>query len=388
MNMKVKRMFVWVLCMLSVSLFTAAQEMRALHVGTGLLDSHCSLQIVDGSLYVATDDGIKRMSLANEGKWDVWKFGSKRVTELATCGQHWMVAIEEQPEAGSYQFSYRLMSSEDGGATFAELSTPDGGEHWKNVRAIALNPSDSRACMVSTEQGLWESVDGGISWEKLSDIADRFIAYHPRKSQLRYMCGSSGIYGTVYRSEDSGHTWSVFDTVESDNFVYNLDFHPNRDNLMCFGHWYGAGVSDDGGLSWRQHGYPAVPRNSGGVVVFDRRGGTDLYYAFSRDNTVYLMRSCDDGLTWNSEATLSGIPGEYYGNGLSMVQQGDTIYFATSVDVYAAKLSAFSGIDCPSASSNSTGQVYDIGGRKRSALVKGVNIVSSGQRQARKVAVK
>jgi len=99
------------------------------------------------------------------------------------------------------------------------------------IDCIAFHPTDTSVFWIgSPTGGLWKTIDGGQTWNPLTDnlpsigIAD--IAIHPRHPDTIYIATGDRDAGEIYsagvlKSTDGGATWSLTDLnfVQSDNFV-------------------------------------------------------------------------------------------------------------------------------------------------------------------------
>jgi photosystem II stability/assembly factor-like uncharacterized protein len=104
-----------------------------------------------------------------------------------------------------YQGGVFRRISGDGGWTRLTGGLPEDAE----VRAIAVDPRDSRVVFAGTQYGPYRSGDAGETWEAVSfpdrDAVVWSLAFDPRDPRTMY----AGTAPTgVYRSRDSGATWS------------------------------------------------------------------------------------------------------------------------------------------------------------------------------------
>lgn len=92
------------------------------------------------------------------------------------------------------------------------LVSRDGGKTWaQNLRAplmgLALNPADPKR-VVAAGPGVLLSTNGGASWKRVLDIPDGGgpVAWSQSNPKIAYAVGFDR---TLYRSTDSGQTWSA-----------------------------------------------------------------------------------------------------------------------------------------------------------------------------------
>jgi len=72
---------------------------------------------------------------------------------------------------------------------------------------LALNPADPKR-VLAAGPGVLLSTDGGTSWKKVLDIAEGAgpLAWSRSDPRIAYVVGFDR---TLYRSTDSGRTWSA-----------------------------------------------------------------------------------------------------------------------------------------------------------------------------------
>jgi photosystem II stability/assembly factor-like uncharacterized protein len=92
------------------------------------------------------------------------------------------------------------------------LVSPDGGRTWRRVLAaqlmgLALNPDDPKR-LLAAGLGILLSTDGGQSWHQRLKITQGAgpVAWSPSNPKVAYVVGFDR---TLYRSTDSGETWSA-----------------------------------------------------------------------------------------------------------------------------------------------------------------------------------
>ena len=109
-----------------------------------------------------------------------------------------------------------LYAGTDGGGVF---KTTDGGGWWREVnrglidktlRALVIDPRDAQILYAGTWHGVYKTTDGGENWKAntagLFDIDVRALAIDPTDSRVLYAATDPG---GVYRSADSGWTWTL-----------------------------------------------------------------------------------------------------------------------------------------------------------------------------------
>ena len=144
----------------------------------------------------------------------------------------------------------------------------DGAHSWRLlvnfnrpqlfVDHIIVDPRDSKVLYVATHRhkdagGFFKSKDGGLTWREAPEL---------RKEALHSMTQAESnpdilLVGTitgVYRSNDSGETWTPLPTIPkagNEVDVESLAIDPRDSNIIYAGTWYLPYKSTDGGQSWK-----------------------------------------------------------------------------------------------------------------------------------------
>jgi photosystem II stability/assembly factor-like uncharacterized protein len=166
----------------------------------------------------------------------------------------------------------------------------DGGKTWKNVglrdsRAIGkviINPNNPDIVFVAalghpygpnTERGIFRTVDGGKSWEKV-----------------------------LYKDENTGAVDVAFDP-HNPNILFATLWQARRTSWSLASGGPGSGLyrSNDGGTTWKrleEHGLPKGPYGRIGIAV---AANSDRVYALieAHNPDGGLYRSDDGGETWD-----------------------------------------------------------------------------------------
>jgi photosystem II stability/assembly factor-like uncharacterized protein len=166
----------------------------------------------------------------------------------------------------------------------------DGGKTWKNIglrdsRAIGkviINPSNPEIVFVAalghpygpnTERGIFRTVDGGKSWEKV-----------------------------LYKDENTGGIDVAFDP-HNPNILFAALWQARRTSWSLDSGGPGSGLyrSNDGGTTWKrleEHGLPKGPYGRIGIAV---AANSDRVYALieAHNPDGGLYRSDDGGETWD-----------------------------------------------------------------------------------------
>ncbi len=144
----------------------------------------------------------------------------------------------------------RLVVTEDGGATFAEVRRWD---ERAGARAVAVERLDGRRVVAAGgDGGLEISEDGGSSWRKSLPPLDpgvgvSFVAFHPARPQLLF----AGTFRHPFRSADLGRSWSrIASGMVEDTEVFGIEFAPGNPDDFWAATCGWVYRTTDGGASW------------------------------------------------------------------------------------------------------------------------------------------
>jgi hypothetical protein len=160
------------------------------------------------------------------------------------------------------------------------LNTAYAGSIWTGrVTSVAVDPADANHWLIGAAQGgVWDSHDAGATWQPRTDgqpsLAIGAIAFSPTSPNVVYAgTGEAKFIGWTYagagmlRSDDSGATWSVVNTITfARASVRGILVHPADPNIVVAGTArgaagrdldfvtsapiYGVQRSTDGGRTW------------------------------------------------------------------------------------------------------------------------------------------
>ena len=252
--------------------------------------------------------------------------------------------------------------------------TTDGGQYWRNVSDGYFNTAAIGALTVSTADpnviyagtgetsirgnvshgdGIYKSVDAGLSWRHIGLSDTRHIGkiqVHPRDPDIVYAAALGHAFGPneqrgVFRSRDGGENWenvlyksdragSHDVTMDVNNPrilfapIWQTQRYPHR--LESGGAECGLWRSMDSGDSWedvsRKPGLPRGVLGKIGVAISPAQAGRVWAVVEARDGAVF--RSDDYGETWIrlSEQSLLRTRPWYYMHITADTQDPDTVY--------------------------------------------------------------
>lgn len=288
----------------------AQNDANIVYVGTGS-DGLRSNVIVGKGMYKSVDGG---QTWEHIGLRETGHIGAVEI-DPANHNIVWVAAIGQAFNANEERGIYK---TEDGGKTwnkvlyisdtvgFADLELLPGNPNivfaaaWKAAR----KPWTIISGGTQEEGGLYKSVDGGESWEKITEglpqglIGDIDLAISPADSSIVYaLFEAPDPDGGLYRSEDQGRT---FEHVSDDSNIRNRPFYygnieadPQNANIVYS--LAGRFVrSEDGGETWTR----VIPPHDDNHDMWINPDNPDL---FIQGNDGGANVTHNGGKTWSTQ---------------------------------------------------------------------------------------
>lgn len=134
-------------------------------------------------------------------------------------------------------------------------------EGMLDCHAIAISPAKPDAPIVALRKGLFQTQNGGKTWNNLEigrfspTTYGRDIKQSPHDPKTMYAClsvSAASHDGGVYRSDDAGETWRRFDKVQVHGTVMSVAPSLSDPNAVFLGARYKGEVFGtlDGGKTW------------------------------------------------------------------------------------------------------------------------------------------
>ena len=166
----------------------------------------------------------------------------------------------------------------------------------RSCASIAIHPTNPNIWYVATNDAVYKTRDGGVSWEQFPNFSARRVttlALDPRYPATVY-AGTMG--DAVYKSPDGGQHWLPHNVglKEHVSFVNQFVFHPGLSEKIYAATTVGAYYTNDGGREWeeRMNGMKEVH-----IVVsigINPKAPTVLYAG----TTGGIYRSDDAAMSW------------------------------------------------------------------------------------------
>lgn len=241
------------------------------------------------------------------------------------------------------------------------------------VGAVAASPKDAKQVVAGTDNDLFQSGDGGATWESLTSrlptstkaIVVHQIAFHPTQDNTYFAVGVSGGYGKVIRTTDGGkNLQDIFTNSKPGQAVTSIAIQPESGAIFVGDQLGNVYRSADGGTSWQRiFSVGRIPVSSltlsggtlfagtvGGGVWRSGDGGASFAPAGGLPNgaqSVWALTSGFGGVYVGSEKGLSvtrdfGASWQSVGTPLpaggervqALAVSGPNLYFATNAVVY------------------------------------------------------
>ena len=197
------------------------------------------------------------------------------------------------------------------------------------------NPRNS----VSIGNGVYKSVDGGVTWQHLGlDKTERIhrIVLHPRDPNIAWVAAMGQAWGQnaergVFKTTDGGKTWTKVLYVDERTGAADLVIDPANPNKLFAAMWEyrrwpwffnsggpgsGLHVTYDGGATWKrfteEDGMPKGALGRVGIAI--ARSNPNIVYALVEADKSALLRSEDGGRKWtavNTEYNVASRPFYY-----------------------------------------------------------------------------
>jgi photosystem II stability/assembly factor-like uncharacterized protein len=242
-------------------------------------------------------------------------------SRLGTEDVHSLAFVDDDPNRLLFGHHGGISASDDGGRSWQSLGTRsdamslgaasdgsiviaghevfassrDDGRTWENIPAalpsldihgFARDPGDpARMWAYLATGGLWESLDGGITWEGVQQENVLFpVAVRASGATRLFGVTANGLAS----SDDGGRTWRSVATPE----IYPLAslVATTDGSVLVAGGQGGLARSDDGGATWSELPFDgqaaAIAVTAGGATIGIVTRSTDFF------------RSDDGGRTW------------------------------------------------------------------------------------------
>jgi photosystem II stability/assembly factor-like uncharacterized protein len=177
------------------------------------------------------------------------------------------------------------------------------------VDHIIVDPRNSKVLYVATHRhkdpgGFFKSSDGGLTWRESPDLRNEAL-HSLAQSERDPNILITGTFNGMFRSTDSGETWTPLSTASTPGLVHveSLAIDPHDTNTIYAGTWYLPYKTTDGGKTWRIIKNGIIDDSDIFAINLDPRDSRHIIA--SACSGIYETR--DAGESWHK---VQGIPSQ------------------------------------------------------------------------------
>jgi len=188
------------------------------------------------TLYVGTDIGVFRST--NSG--DTWRaLTSLPNTELNNRGVHFLAIDPKAPTTLYAGAEVSVFRSTNSGSTWTEFGPVALG----TVISLVINPLTPTTQYAGAGGGVFRSTDSGSTWSAPNTDFPQYttaycLAIDPKTPAILYagtLNGNAGTGSGVFRSTNSGNTWTSLGTGITNQKVHSLAVNPLTPSILYAG---------------------------------------------------------------------------------------------------------------------------------------------------------
>ena len=331
------------------------------------VDGHWSPGVgrIDRIAVDPTDSKIMYIGAPSGGLWKTYDRGltwTSLTDHLPTLGVSGIALNPKNP-----QEIYISSGDGDGGYTYTSgvFKSTDGGETWeitgfevdlttrKNSKDLIMNPEEPNILFVSTNIGLYKTVDSGETWYKVADGEFDDLCFKPGDPQTVY----ASQFTAIHVSRDGGETFTKND-IEVSGRVYIGVTPANPEYVYLVAGLKGTFRSTDSGETFVKVADLPVEHKTQGYMFALAVSPVDVNELHF--GTFESWKSTDGGLTWKltTRWTWNNNLGYTHCDFHDMIYYGDTLFACTdggmaySTDGADTWTTCFDNADCT--------QIYNI----------------------------
>lgn len=257
--------------------------------------SDIALNANNSTIFVSVLGGVFR----SHDKGETWLFSNAGLTSPTIR----VITPDPLNESRLYVGTYSdrtpevIFFSDDQGETWNPLTTAENVLPDDDVRAIVVDPHDTKTLYVSTfGSGIFKSSNQGEAWEPINSGITRLeiieLKMDPYNNNILYAIAAGG---PIFRTADSGETWQsipettnkdIRDIMIDDSRICIVVYGQNQGNFQC---------SEDLGLGW--YGSDSELESRFVNQLEKSKTHLDYLYAGTTDQGVFLSK--DNGRNWS-----------------------------------------------------------------------------------------
>lgn len=260
------------------------------------------LELQDGSLYAATDQGMHRRSLGSgAAQWESLGLEEVEIIDFTwTADEAILAGVRSQDESAVI---YRW---EEAGGWEAYQNDFGGDLDAPQIEAITSHPEGRDTVFARGSRNVAKSTDGGASWRSVFAGWDEagyqapLIYFDPGDASRIWAGGENALFAPyVLRSTDYGESWTLINIdAGGDNAVYSMVVDPSNDDILI-GMEAGIMRSSDDGETWETI---FEPESEAYILDMEAADGNVIYAAGSEGGAsggpLAIYRSTDFGESW------------------------------------------------------------------------------------------
>ncbi len=186
------------------------------------------------------------------------------------------------------------------GGNFGLIKSVDGGVTWQDVSEGLNGPVDFHTMAVDSANGdhiygyyagaLQRTLDGGESWEYLNDAPDQIIQLSAGNKQDQiYAATTNGLY----RSNDQGNTWEL--AAFEGETVIAIEVNPVSGQMIANTSAQGLVTSIDNGETWEKSDF-----STSDTVLYIASSASEPTKSYLITKSLKIFQSTDNGSTWSA----------------------------------------------------------------------------------------
>ena len=137
-----------------------------------------------------------------------------------------------------------VFKSTDGGNTWNTTGLTYPATAYAYFHRIAMHPVDHNILFVAASNGIWKTINGGTTWtQQVSSREFHEVKFNPSNPAIVYATTHidvNGFYAEIYRSTNTGATWSLIKTIANGGRTFLAVTPANPALVMSITHTTGG----------------------------------------------------------------------------------------------------------------------------------------------------
>lgn len=143
------------------------------------------------------------------------------------------IYISIADNSGWWNYSLGIYKSTDAGETWQVTGLEFNFSDGVAIYTMAMSPENPNTILVATSDGLYRTVNAGRNWMKVRDNSWNDVKYRPNDESIIYAAKYSyWSKSQVYRSKDSGVTWSKLTDYSETKTKFRLAVSPANPDML------------------------------------------------------------------------------------------------------------------------------------------------------------